>query len=210
MPNDELHKLLETAKAVRNQTAEGGAVAGEAANGGAEDAAFTELVRLVRLLVRSGMGRKLRDHRDSADVCQSIARSFIEDHQASAINFGSEQQLVAYLRTVVRSKLASLARTDNALKRGGLDGHAEFDESRALRADSKNLPDPLAPEMNAEAAGQIDNALTDDDRELARLRLRGMDWDQIGAHLRQDPQTIRKRWSRLLARLGNQQAGGAG
>ena len=205
MPHDELHKLLEAAKAVRDGSPEGGGTETEA-----EDAAFTELVRLVRLLVRSGMGRKLRNHRDSADVCQSIARSFIEDHQTSAINFSSEQQLVTYLRTVVRFKLASLARTDNALKRGGKDQHAEFDDARVLMTGAKDQPDPLAPEMNAEAAGQIDKALTDDDRELARLRLRGMDWDQIGAHLGQDPQSIRKRWSRLLTRLGDRRTDEAG
>ena len=195
MSHDGLHNLLEAAKA---------------ADGGAEDAAFAELVRLVRLMVRSGMGRKLRDYRDSADVCQSIARSFIEDHRASAITFQSEQQLVAYLRTVVRSKLASLARTDNALKRGGTDQHSEFDDALAIPGVSKNLPDPLTPVITAEAAGQIDLALTDSDRELARLRLRGMDWDQIGAHLGQDPQTIRKRWSRLMTRLSGDEINGTG
>lgn len=169
---------------------------------GTDDAAFAELLRLVQMLVRSGMGRRLRDFRDSADVCQSVARSFIVDHRGGAIAFSSEQQLVAYLRKVVDSKLASLARADQALKRGGPSG--PLDPSRPDIAQIPAPPHAIDPAMHsqrAEAASHVAAALTDEDCHLARLRLRGLDWPQIAQHLSQDPQTLRKRWSRLLDRL---------
>ncbi len=197
MPDDSLHNLLSGA---RGGTSD------------ADDAAFSELLRLVRLLVRSGMGRRLRDFRESADVCQSIARSFIADQRAGAIAFESEQQLVAYLRTVVASKLASIARSDQALKRGGPRGHDHASGQRDVEqlADTRGAArghaiDPSTPAVNSETSEQVDAALTDDDRELARLRLRGMDWSQIAEHLNQDPQALRKRWSRMIGRLGEAQ-----
>lgn len=197
MPDDGIHNLLSAAGAGRSDV---------------DDAVFAELLRLVRLLVRSGMGRRLRDFRESADVCQSIARSFIADHRAGAITFESEQQLVAYLRTVVASKLASIARSDQALKRGGPRGlgHASGQRGVDQVADTAGAArghavDPSTPAVNAETSEQVDAALTEDDRELARLRLRGMDWSQIAAHLNQDPQVLRKRWSRMIERLGDAQ-----
>jgi RNA polymerase sigma factor (sigma-70 family) len=168
-----------------------------------EQAAFVELLRIVRMLVRSGMGQRLRDFRDSADVCQSIARSFIVDHREGALSFASDKQLVAYLRTVVRSKLASLARSDQALKRGGSTNRnvgSSIDITQ-FEAPDRGL-DPADSSLREEASSQVNAALTEDDRELARLRLRGLDWNQIAEQLQQDPQVLRKRWSRLIERLG--------
>ncbi|MCP9874374.1 ECF-type sigma factor [Synechococcus sp. Cruz CV-v-12] len=193
MPDQGLHNLLSAARAGESDS---------------DAAAFGELLRLVRLLVRSGMGRRLRDFRESADVCQSIARSFVADHRSGAIAFQSEQQLVAYLRTVVASKLASLARSDQAVKRGGPHPHVRTASLRdadhlADAGAASHGADPLTHVVNAELSDQADAILTDDDRELARLRLRGMDWSQIAEHLHQDSQVLRKRWSRLMARLGD-------
>jgi RNA polymerase sigma factor (sigma-70 family) len=168
-----------------------------------DQAAFAELLRIVRMLVRSGMGKRLRDFRDSADVCQSIARSFIVDHREGALSFASDKQLVAYLRTVVRSKLASLARSDQALKRGGSTNRnvgSSIDITQ-FAAPDRGL-DPADSSLREEASSQVNAALTEDDRELARLRLRGLEWNQIAEQLQQDPQVLRKRWSRLIERLG--------
>lgn len=167
-----------------------------------EQAALVELLRIVRMLVRSGMGQRLRDFRDSADVSQSIARSFVMDHRKGALTFASDKQLVAYLRTVVQSKLASLARSDQALKRGGsqsrnVGGSIDIEQIAVL---NRSL-DPADPSLREEASSKINAALTEDDRDLARLRLRGLDWNQIAEQLKQDPQVIRKRWSRLMKRL---------
>jgi len=45
------------------------------------------------IYIRAGMGRRLRDHRESVDVCQSVAKSFIEDFETGRINFDTEAQL---------------------------------------------------------------------------------------------------------------------
>ncbi len=171
-------------------------------------AAFVELLRIVRMLVRSGMGQHLRDFRDSADVCQSIARSLVVDHREGALSFASDKQLVAYLRTIVHSKLASLARSDQALKRGGstsryVGGSIDI----AQIAGQHRSLDPANASLREETSSQINAALTEDDRELARLRLRGLNWNQIAEQLKEDPQVLRKRWSRLTERLS--QLGGS-
>jgi DNA-binding NarL/FixJ family response regulator len=81
-----------------------------AADPAAREAAFDELLRLVMIAVRAGMGRRLRDHRESADIGQSVARSFVDDFEHGRVAFTTEAELAAYLQRVVRSKLADLAR----------------------------------------------------------------------------------------------------
>lgn len=185
MPTDDLHKLL---------------VEADGGNPAAAEQAYGELLRLVRMFVRAGMGRRLRNHRESADVCQSIARSFVEDHRARAIKFGSDAELVAYLKTVVRTKLAMLARSDGALKRGGEDRPVALDGTpEAAPADES--PDPADALRASETLDDIGRRLADDEREIARLRLAGMNWDQIASRIGGDAQSVRKRWSRLMERL---------
>ncbi len=172
----------------------------------ADTQVYSELLRLVRLFVRTSMGARLRDHRDSGDVCQSIARSFVQDYRDRAINFRSEGELVAYLKTVVRSKLAMLARADGTLKRGGdiathamPDGDIHADLSAGHRA-------VVSVEAAAQAREEIESVrsrLSDEDHEVARLRLAGLGWDQIAQRIGQEPQVLRKRWSRLVAKLAD-------
>ena len=100
----------------------------------ARDRAFTEFLRLISIFVRVRMGNRLRDHRESADVCQSIAKSFVDDAARGLLKFDSPAALNAYLQQVVRSKLAELHRHDTADKRGGTDAAPEH--SPTLRTTS--------------------------------------------------------------------------
>lgn len=164
---------------------------GRAGDDRAREAAYAELVRLITLFVRSGMGRRLRDHRESMDVCQSIARSFVDDHGSGGIAFDNDGAIINYLRTVVSSKLAMLARHDGAAK-------------RTAPADAPGGPATPAPDhalRHDEAREALNRRFTESDREVARLRLAGMSWDDIGAQLGESSQALRKRWSRLAERL---------
>lgn len=167
---------------------------GAGAGGGTEqERAYGELLRFVRIVVRAEMGRRLRDHRESADVCQSIARSFVDDFRAGRLHFETEQALAAYLRLAVRNKLAELSRRDTALKRGG--GRARAGDEASLAAaddDPAPTPDELA---------RLRARMTDEERRLADLRLRGLGWDTVGAELGLSAQTARQRFSRMLRRL---------
>lgn len=161
--------------------------------------AFEELLRLLTIFVRTGMGDAIRRHRESADLCQSVARSFVGDLREGRIEFPSEPALVAYLQTVVRSKIAQAARHDQAAKRGG-DRRQEHGETGP---EVFAALDPTASVISQgnEAARHWLETLSPDEQELIRLRRAGLGWDQIGHRLGKTPEALRKTWSRLRQRI---------
>jgi RNA polymerase sigma factor (sigma-70 family) len=169
----------------------------------ARDAAFNELLRLVMIFVRAGMGRKLRDHRESVDVCQSIARSFVEDFEAGKLEFESEAALAAYLKKVVRSKLVDLSRHDTRDKRGGAQPDLRIDSASLSAAFDPPSTEPTASfdARTEEARARILSLLSDDEQTLARLRWRGLSWEQIAAQLGKDPAALRQQFSRMQRRI---------
>lgn len=155
--------------------------------------AYAELTRLLTVLVRASMSRRLRGQRDSMDVCQSVARSFVADMRASQIRFDTEAALVAYLRRVVANKLADLARRDGAAKRGG-DAHRNVPGPQAAKDSG-----PASAAIEREAAEHALEAISEADRQLWAMRRRGWEWERIAAELGITPAAARQRWSRLQA-----------
>jgi DNA-directed RNA polymerase specialized sigma24 family protein len=183
----------------------------------ARERAFAELLRLLTIFIRSKMGWRLRDHRESEDVCQSIARSFIEDFGAGQIRFESEGAVVAYLKAVTTTKLALLARHDGAAKRGGGVAHVALGpESASFGAPGPHAPnDGRKPGRAGPAEGErllreleaisfVQDRLSAEEQELARLRLAGLEWQEIGARIGRDPAALRKQWSRLVERVSRE------
>lgn len=160
------------------------------------DRAYAELLRWVRIVVRAEMGRRLRDHRESVDVCQSIARSFVDDFQSGRVRFESERALASYLRVAVRSKLAELARRDGAIKRGAGARPVPVHEAVGEAARAPDLPGP-----SAEAWARLRSSLPDDDRHLVELRMRGLDWATIAEQLGTSEAAARQRFSRIVRGL---------
>lgn len=166
----------------------------------ARERAFAELLRLLMIFVRAGMGSAIRDHRESDDVCQSIARSFVEDHALGKVRFASEGEVIAYLKTIVRSKMAELARHDRAGKRGGGAGTPVPVDA------ATEIPGPAEPEVELdertrESLRRTLGSLGDQERELVRMKLAGLEWAQIAELMEKDAVLLRKQWSRLLTRL---------
>ncbi len=163
----------------------------------ARDRAFTEFLRLISIFVRVRMGNRLRDHRESADVCQSIAKSFVDDASRGLLKFDSPAALNAYLQQVVRSKLAELHRHDTADKRGGPDAGPEQSPDFAEAGD----PTASVDALSEEAFERVRAGLTPDEMELVLLRRRGVAWSTISDTLRTPEALLRQRWSRLQRRL---------
>lgn len=178
----------------------------------ARDAAFAELLRLVGIYVRAGMGRGLRGRRESMDVCQSVAKSFVDDMTAGKLMFESEAAVAGYLQKVVKSKLAELAREDNAKKRAAGTPIASLTESVAVSdADQSAVFD------RAGAGEQWDKAiafLTPEEQLLVSLRRRGLEWEIIANQLGREPSALRQQFSRLqqrvIDRLGEHEHSGDG
>jgi len=180
----------------------------DASNGPAREAAFAELLRLVSIFVRAGMGHRLRDHRESMDVCQSVARSFVEDFAGGRLSFPNESALAAYLQRVVRNKLAELGRHDATVKRGGGRRPLAVDSGGADGGVNPAAHSPTASEeaAAAELLSQIEQELTESDRTLIQMRRQGLEWDQIASQLGKDSATLRQRWARLQKRIGDRLA----
>ncbi len=167
--------------------------------------AFAELLRLLTIFVRAGMGDGLRKHRESVDICQSVAKSFVADLRDGRLEFPTEAALIAYLQQVVRTKLAQAARHDRARKRGGdvavrpLDGgsleFAAVDQAAAVE------PTASAQLAGREYSKKVLADLDAEERDLIRLRQSGLEWDDIAQRLGKSPAAVRKTWSRLQQRL---------
>lgn len=166
----------------------------------ARDRAYAELLRLVRIFVRARMGDRLRDHRESADVCQSIAKSFVDDAARGLLAFDSEQALHAYLQRVVRSKLAELARHDQTLKRTPAEGAGFIDGELAPHSG----PTASMQTQAREAGETLVRRLSPEDAEIARLRAAGMEWSAIAVTLGLSEASLRQRWSRLQRRIASE------
>lgn len=165
----------------------------------ARERAYAELLRLVTIFVRVRMGAALRDHRDSADVCQSIAKSFVDDAARGNLRFDSPAAFNAYLQQVVRSKLAELSRHDRAAKRGGELGRVTAGDPEQQAADA----DPTASvrALQDEDARRLLEALSPEEAQLVSLRRRGLEWPAIAEATGVPEATLRQRWSRLRRRL---------
>lgn len=169
----------------------------------ARERAYEELVRLLLILVRARLGVRLREQRESMDVCQSLARSFVEDVSAGRVVFESESALVAYLRKAVGSKLADLSRRDTAQRRGGGARGIPLD-----RATGGDVPSLAARDADAGDAvlerEELDLALDlldEEEKRLVALRRAGMEWNVIARELATSEEALRQRWSRLQRRV---------
>jgi DNA-directed RNA polymerase specialized sigma24 family protein len=155
--------------------------------------AFAEVLDLLHIYVRAAMGRALRSNRESTDVCQSIARSLAADLAHDRLDFPTPAHLRAYLKQVVRTKLALLARTDATLKRGG---HHTTATHSSIADPPANSPTPSQSTAAAESLDAAHNALPPDLQEVALLRARGLNWDQIAAATGRPAPALRQQWSR--------------
>ncbi len=147
------------------------------------------------------MGRQLRDHRESVDVCQSIARSFVDDFGAGKLSFDNEAAVVGYLRTVVQTKMALLSRHDRALKRGGEAMVVSGGADEHAQADQEEETAGAGAVVQAEWVVRLASALSAEEQDLARWRAAGADWDVIATRTGRDSPALRKQWSRLIERV---------
>ena len=186
---------------------------GQSGDQRSQEMAYAELVRLISIFVRAGMGNRLRDHRESVDVCQSIAKSFFAAHRDGNLGFDSEGALVQSLKPVVQPNRAGLARRDQARKRGGA---GRVDEPKATSVPGgvgKRQPlddEPIDHQQVDESirlveASQIVNAHLDErDQQIVQMRMEGLDWNQIAEALGESSTALRKHWSRLADQLARE------
>jgi RNA polymerase sigma-70 factor (ECF subfamily) len=185
-----------------------------------EDSAFSKLMRGIRAgdeqaavafvsqyetLVRRQVRWYMTDPKlcrlfDPEDVCQMVLASFFIRAAAGQYEVNRPQQLVRLLITMTRNKIAGLAR-----------------KRRARPADRRQVEDS-GLEAKAEAAGpgpateirirdllqQVQQRLTEEERQLKSLHDEGRDWDEIAAQLGGTAAARRMQLTRALRRVAGE------
>ena len=160
----------------------------------------TRLLRMVRRLI----GPQIRNLRDSVDLTQSLLLSFHQSAMEGKVEVESDVALDAYLRTMVRHKLANVSDHQKAAKRGGgkqplsLDTPAEDGEGPAPKA-----LDPTASMFArvSETIQRLGRALNAEEMEIFRGRIAGRSNVEIAAKLGKTPDAVRMTWARARAKL---------
>lgn len=173
-----------------------------------DDQAAEELVRLheseIRLMIRSWL--RMRDPRlrrvlDSIDICQSVLASFFVRAAIGEFDIEEPSRLVPLLVGMARNKLAEKVRHHQRRRRDVRRVGGEAPDSAI--ADSNN-ESPSEIVSRKELLEMFRVRLTDEEREIARLRALGFDWEAVAAAVGGAPDARRKQLSRALHRVEQQ------
>ncbi len=161
------------------------------------------------LLARLQIGRHLQGKVDAADVVQE---TFLEAHK----DFGQfqghcEAELVAWLRRILATNLANVARhylgtqrRDVRLERQLHDAMEQSSRvlDRALVAKVSSPSQQAARREQAVLLADALEQLPDDHREVIILRhLEGLTFPEVAARMGRSLDVVKKLWPRALARL---------
>jgi RNA polymerase sigma-70 factor (ECF subfamily) len=168
---------------------------------GGEDAAWNELYMRYHdqllLAVRTRLGERLRAHLQSEDIFQSVALDALD--ALRAFEYRGPGSLERFLRTLVMNKIRDRADTFGAQKRRG--GVPLTDAVLASASD----PATEVRYHDTETYARLEAALgtlPDEQREIVLLRrVDGMSSKEVAEHLGKSDESVRKAYSRALARL---------
>jgi RNA polymerase sigma-70 factor (ECF subfamily) len=172
---------------------------------GGEEAAWTELVQqyepLIRRAVRFRVDSRLRRVLDSADICQSVFRSFFVRVALGQYELESPEQLQQLLVTMARNKLANRVHHEQAGRRDHRRVTAgKAGELRAVAPGSSPSDQVAAKELLQETRRRLSPAA----RRVLELRDQGLDWAAIAAELGGSPEALRKAFDRAVHRIARQ------
>jgi RNA polymerase sigma-70 factor (ECF subfamily) len=123
----------------------------------------------LRIAVRSRLGRRLRTTVDSMDVVQSVFARVLHGFRAGGWRFAGRRQWFAFLRRVVRGRLADRYQEH----RQALDREQSLAETGPLRLPSSTSPRPSEIAQGRELWERLLRACPPAHREVVRLRAEG-------------------------------------
>jgi RNA polymerase sigma-70 factor (ECF subfamily) len=168
--------------------------------------AAAELVRRYEPAIRRAVrfrlaGARLRHLLDSMDICQSVLKSFFVRAASGQYDLETPEQLLRLLAAMARNKLASQARRQGALRRGGGQTVAAAGAPPQVAAPGAGpLREVAARELLLEVRGR----LSADERRVLELRDDGHDWAAIADRLGGSADAHRKRLARALDRVSGE------
>jgi RNA polymerase sigma-70 factor (ECF subfamily) len=149
-----------------------------------EEQAASEFVRRYETLVRRQVRWYLTDPKlcrlfDAEDVCQMVLASFFLRAAAGQYELDRPEQLVRLLITMTRNKVAWLARKRRAqpADRRRVEDSGWQDKVKAAG------PGPSSEICLRELLQQVQQRLSEEERQLLRLREQDCTWEEIAARL---------------------------
>jgi RNA polymerase sigma factor (sigma-70 family) len=168
-----------------------------------DEHAAVELVERYGPAIRRAVRVRLRDPRlqrliDSVDICQSVFASFFVHTALGQYDLDDPDQLLKLLTAIARNKLAQQARRERADRR---------DLGRVnWGVPVENCPAPASSNPSRQLAARelLDEArrrLTPTELGLLDRRSQGLSWAEIGAEFGTNPDALRIRLARAVARV---------
>jgi RNA polymerase sigma-70 factor (ECF subfamily) len=155
-----------------------------------------EIRREIRLRLTDA---KLRRTVDSADISQSVLGVFFVRAALGQFELNKPEQLFGLLVRIARNKIVDRHRRQQKL-------NAVRQSRTAVAVNNHNEPIDPGASPSAIASGrdlmeQVQLRLTDDERELSRLRGQGKNWREIAELMGGEPEALRKRLARACDRV---------
>ncbi len=172
-----------------------------------DELAAEELVRKFEPFLRRELRLNMIDRRigrvvDSVDICQSIWSSFFLRAAAGQYDLDTPNHLVKLLMSMAKNKLASQARRQHRQKR---------DVSRTEPAGGQidNVSDhhqdtPSAIVSGKELLTVMEAMLSQEERQLAELRRKGLSWAEVAGRIGGTAQARRKQMDRAADRVSQE------
>jgi RNA polymerase sigma factor (sigma-70 family) len=169
-----------------------------------DDHAAEELVRRYEPLIRREVRLRIEDERlnrafDSMDVCQSVLASFFVRAAAGEYDLDEPQNLVRLLVSMARNKLASKARQEHRQRRDHR--RVTVTDPEAMNELMDGQPSPSEILSRRELLERMRASLSDEEREIADLRVEGLAWEQVAARLGGNGNTRRMQLTRGIERI---------
>jgi len=174
----------------------------------AQQEVLAKLESELRGLVRALMGNQIRSDRESMDVCQSLLLAFHLRAADGKIELPNEKAMRAYLRSMIRHKMANLSDRIRSAKRGGGVRPASIHASDTDQDQSGiQLPalDPSASMVagTAELRLKLEETLTPDELAILEGRLAGRTNQEIADDTGKSADGVRMTWNRAREKLAS-------
>jgi RNA polymerase sigma-70 factor (ECF subfamily) len=155
-----------------------------------------EVRREVRFLLRDPF---LRRSFDSMDICQSVMGSFFLRAGLGEYDLGRPEDLVRLLISMTRNKVVDATRRQRAQRR---------DHRRSTSLDAIDLasetPSPSRVAEGRELLAAFRGKLSEEERNLADLRARGLEWADIASQVGGTAEARRKQLTRAVSRVARE------
>ncbi len=166
----------------------------------AQEELLADVEPILQRYVHHSMGAQLKSLEESIDLSQSLLLGFHMALLKGKVELENEGALRAYLRTMVRNKLANQGDAMKAAKRGKGKRPASLDAELRLNPPTHNITASVRFRVT-EMQDRIRQELGPDEEAILEGRLLGRSYPEIARDLGKSADAVRVMWGRARERL---------